>query len=47
MARTAAFGWNLGDLRWQLDENYLPLEFLRVHDEELEVLEEMLAERDS
>jgi hypothetical protein len=44
LTRTAAAcGWSLGSLRRQLNENYLPLEFLLAHDEELE----MLAERDS
>lgn len=44
LTRTAAaFGWSLKELRRQLDENYLPLEFLGLHDEELDVLDEMLA----
>jgi hypothetical protein len=43
--RTAqAFGWSLGKLYEQLKEYHLLLEFLSVYDEELEILESMLAE---
>lgn len=38
----AAFGWSIKELHRQLDENYLPLEFLGLHDEELAVLDTML-----
>ena len=43
LTRTAAaFGWSLEQLRQKLDT--LALEFLGIHDEELEVLDALLAE---
>ena len=45
LRRTAtAFGWSLKQLRQQLNTNYLALEFLGIHDEELAILDTMLVE---